>query len=142
MAIKMRVLYSSSKKGIAQAAHAIQDKFQLPVNAVDHQIPPAYSCDRERIVILCISAKKDVADAIRLFCAELKKERAANVALLIDGDQAVMDKLSEVISNAGTNLVGTKLINLGGFGPFGGKLTDELQAEILAWTDELVANCK
>ena len=142
MAIKMRVLYASSKKGIAQAAHAIQEKFQLPVNAVDHQIPPAYSCDRERIVILCISAKKDVADPIRLFCAELKKERAANVALLIDGDQTVMDKLSEVISNAGTNLVGTKLINLGGFGPFGGTLNDALKDEILAWTDELVANCK
>lgn len=142
MAIKMRVLYSSSKKGIAAAAHAIQAKFELPVNAVDHQIPPAYSCNRERIVILCISAKKEVADAIRLFCAELTKDRAFNVALLIDGDQAVMDKLSEVISNAGTNLVGTKLINLGGFGPFGGNLSAELQDEILAWTDELVANCK
>ena len=142
MAIKMRVLYSSSKKGIAQAAHAIQDKFELPVNAVDHQIPPAYSCNRERIVILCISAKKEVTDAIRLFCSELTKERASNVALLIDGDQAVMDKLSSVITAAGTNLVGTKLINLGGFGPFGGTLNSELQDEILSWTDELVANCK
>ena len=138
----MRVLYESKKKGMAQAAAAIQAKYELPVNAVDDQLPPAYPCDRERIVIIGVSAKKDVNDAIRRFCGEFKKERAANVAILVDGDQAVIDKLSEVISNAGTNLVGTKLISLGGFGPFGGALSDELKAEILAWVEELVANCK
>ena len=138
----MRVLYESKKKGMAQAAAAIQAKYELPVNAVDDQLPPAYPCDRERIVIIGVSAKKDVNDAIRRFCGEFKKERAANVAVLVDGDQAVIDKLSEVISNAGTNLVGTKLISLGGFGPFGGALSDELKAEILAWVEELVANCK
>ncbi len=142
MAIKMRVLYDSKKKGMAQAAAAIQAKYELPVNAVDDQLPPAYPCDRERIVIIGVSAKNDVNDAIRRFCGEFKKERAANVAVLVDGNQAVVDKLSEVISNAGTNLVGTKLINLGGFGPFGGGLTDELKAEILTWVEELVANCK
>ena len=142
MAIKMRVLYESGKKGMAQIATAIKEKYELPVNAVDNQIPPAYSCDRERIVIIAVSAKKDVSDAVRRFCGEFKKERAANVAVLVDGDQAVVDKLSEVISAAGTNLVGTKLINLGGFGPFGGGASDELKAELLAWVEELVANCK
>lgn len=142
MAIKMRVLYESGKKGMAQFAAAVKEKYELPVNAVDNQIPPAYSCDRERIVIIAVSAKKEVNDAIRRFCGEFKKERAANVAVLVDGDQAVADKLSEVISGAGTNLVGTKLISFGGFGPFGGTLTDDLKAELLAWVEELVANCK
>lgn len=142
MAIKMRVLYDSKKKGMAQIASAIQAKYELPVNAVDNQLPPAYSCDRERIVIIGVSAKNDVSDAIRRFCGEFKKERAANVAVLVDGNQAVIDKLSEVISGAGTNLVGTKLISLGGFGPFGGGLSEELKTEILAWVEELVANCK
>lgn len=142
MAIKMRVLYSSSKKGIAQAATAIKEKYELPVNAVDHQIPPAYSCNRERIVILCISAKNDVTDPIRLFCSELTKDRAQNVALLIDGNQAVVDKLTEVITAAGTNLVGSKLISLGGFGPIGGTLKDDMKAEILTWAEEMVAGCK
>ena len=138
----MRVLYESGKKGMAQFATAVKDKYELPVNAVDNQIPPAYSCDRERIVIIAISAKKDVSDAIRRFCGEFKKERAANVALLVDGDQAVVDKLSDVISGAGTNLVGTKLISLGGLGPFGGTLSDDLKAELLTWVEELVASCK
>lgn len=142
MAIKMRVLYESKKKGIAQLAAEIRAKYELPVNAVDNQIPPAYSCDRERLVIIALSAKNDVSDAIRRFCGEFKKERAANVAVIVDGNQAVVDKLSEVISGAGTNLVGTKLINLGGFGPFGGALSDELKNELMAWVEELVANCK
>ena len=41
MAIKMRVLYESGKKGMAQIATAIKEKYELPVNAVDNQIPPA-----------------------------------------------------------------------------------------------------
>ena len=41
MAIKMRVLYESKKKGIAQFAAEIRAKYELPVNAVDNQIPPA-----------------------------------------------------------------------------------------------------
>lgn len=142
MAIKMRVLYESPKKGIAQLATAIKEKYELPVNAVDNQIPPAYSCDRERIVIIAISAKNDVSDAVRRFCGEFKKERAANVAILVDGNQAAADKLSEVISSAGTNLVDTKVISLGGFGPFGGGLSEELKSELLTWVEQLVANCK
>ena len=141
MAIKMRVLYNSGKKGMAQLATEIKNKYELPVNAVDGKFPPAYPCDKERIVILGLSAKKDVADTVRLFCCELNKTRAQNVALLIDGDQAAADKVSEYITGAGTNLVGTKVISFGGFGPFGGTLTDDLKNELLAWVDEMVAGC-
>jgi len=142
MAIKMRVLYNSKKKGMAQFADAVRNEYELPVNAVDGNFPPAYPCDKERIVILGVSAKSTVADNFRLFCCELNKSRAANVALVVDGDQAVADKVSEYITSAGTNLVGVKIINLGGFGPFGGTLTDDLQTELLGWIKDMVANCK
>ena len=75
MAIKMRVLYASGKKKINNIANMIKAKYDLAFNAVD-VIPPAYSCDKERIVILAISAKGHVSDAIRLFCRELTKARA------------------------------------------------------------------
>ena len=64
------------------------------------------------------------------------------MALLIDGDQPTADKVAEMVANAGTNLVGVKVINLGGFLMFGGTLTDELQAELVTWVDEMVAACK
>ena len=55
MAIKMRILYASGKKKIQAYANAIKAQYELAFNSVD-VIPPAYSCDRERIVILCIRA--------------------------------------------------------------------------------------
>ncbi len=142
MAIKMRVLYDSKKKGMAQLASAIKAKYDLPINATSGKFPPEYPCDKERIVILGLTAKGELSDDVRRFCAELNKTRAYNVALLIDGDQATTDKVAEIITNAGTNLVGTKTISLGGFLMFGGTLSAELEAELLAWVEEMVANCK
>ena len=142
MAIKMRVLYDSKKKGMAQFANVIKTKYELPINATSGKFPPEYPCDKERIVILGLTAKGELSDDVRRFCIELNKTRAYNVALLIDGDQPTADKVAEMIENAGTNLVGVKVINLGGFLMFGGALTDELKAELVAWVDEMVAACK
>lgn len=142
MAIKMRVLYDSKKKGMAQFANVIKTKYELPINATSGKFPPEYPCDKERIVILGLTAKGELSDDVRRFCMELNKTRAYNVALLIDGDQPTADKVAEMVANAGTNLVGVKVINLGGFLMFGGTLTDELKAELVTWVDEMVAACK
>lgn len=141
MAIKMRVLYNSKKKGMAQFASAVAAKYELPINATSGKFPPEYPCDKERIVVLGLSAKGELADDVRRFCAELNKTRAYNVALLIDGNQETADSVAEIIRNAGTNLVGVKVINLGGFLMFGGTLTPELETELVAWVDEMVAGC-
>ena len=55
------------------------------------------------------------------------------------GIQKTADKVAEIIRNAGTNLVGVKVISLGGFLMFGGTLSAELQAELVAWVEEMVA---
>ena len=89
MAIKMRVLYNSKKKGMGQFAQAISSKYELPINATSGKFPPEYPCDKERIVVLAMTAKGELADDVRRFCAELNKTRAYNVALLIDGDQEI-----------------------------------------------------
>lgn len=141
MAIKMRVLYDSKKKGMAQFAKVIADKYGLPINATSGKFPPEYPCDKERIVILGLSAKGELSDDVRRFCNELNKTRAYNVALLVDGDQATADKISEIIKSAGTNLVGTKVISLGGFLMFGGTLTPDLQEELVRWVEDMVAGC-
>lgn len=142
MAIKMRVLHDSKKKGMAQLAAEIKAKYDLPVNAVDGKFPPAYSCDKERLVILILNAKNEINDTVRLFCAELNKSRAYNVAVLVDGNQAAADKLTEIITAAGTNFLGAKVISFGGFGPFGGGLTDALKTELMAWVEDMIAACK
>jgi hypothetical protein len=140
MAIKMRVLYDSKKKGMGQFAKVISDKYGLPVNATSSKFPPEYPCDKEAIVILGLSTKGDLSDEVRRFCSQLSKDRARNVALLVDGDQATADQVADIIKNAGTNLVGVKVISFGGFLMFGGTLTAEMQEELVKWVEEMVAN--
>ncbi len=139
MAIKMRILYASRKKKITNMANAIKAQYDLAFNSVD-VIPPAYSCDKERIVVLAISAKGDINDSIRLFCRELTKARAQNVALMIDGDERVADKLKETLTEAGTNVIDEVLyvkVPL-----FGSSVKPEEKTELFAWVDRVIANLK
>ena len=141
MAIKMRVLYASSKKKINNIANEIKAKYDLAFNSVD-VIPPAYSCDRERVVVLAISAKGGISDALRLFCRELNKSRAQNVALMIDGDEKAANILKETLAEAGTNVYDEVLYVKGGLPIIGGSIKPEEKAEIFAWVDRVIANLK
>lgn len=141
MAIKMRVLYASGKKKMVEFSNAIKAQYDLAFNAVD-AIPPAYPCDKERIVILAVTAKGDLPDSLSLFCKELTKARAQNVALMIDGDSAVADKLKALLTEAGTNVIEEVLYVKGGFPiPFiGGTPKPEEKAEVFAWVDRVMAS--
>ncbi len=141
MAIKMRVLYASGKKKINNMANAIKAQYDLAFNSVD-VIPPAYSCDKERIVILAISAKGMVSDAVRLFCRELTKARAQNVALLIDGDEKAANSLKEILTEAGTNVIDEVHYVKGGLPIIGGSVKPEEKADLFAWVDRVIANLK
>ena len=141
MAIKMRILYASGKKKINNIANEIKAKYDLAFNSVD-VIPPAYSCDRERIVVLAISAKGGISDALRLFCRELNKSRAQNVALMIDGDEKAANILKETLNEAGTNVYDEVLYVKGGLPIIGGSIKAEERAEIFAWIDRVIANLK
>ncbi|MBQ8431960.1 MAG: hypothetical protein IJX28_03655 [Clostridia bacterium] len=141
MAIKMRILYASGKRKINNIANTIKAQYELAFNSVD-VIPPAYSCDKERIVVLIVSAKGDVSDAVRPFCRELTKARAQNVALMIDGDAAAANKLKEILTEAGTNVIDEVLYIKGGLPIIGGSLKPEEKTEIFAWIDRVINNLK
>ena len=138
MAIKMRVLYESGKKGMAQIATAIKEKYELPVNAVDNQIPPAYSCEKERLVILGISVKGDLDDMVRRFCSELNPKKATNVALIIDGNEAGAAKVLDALKIAGTNIVGEPQYLPCGL--FKMKLGDDERSTLLSWIHDIIDN--
>ena len=136
----MRVLYASGKKKINLIANSIKAKYDLAFNSVD-VIPPAYSCDKERVVVLAISAKGDVSDAVRLFCRELTKARAQNVALMIDGDEAAANKLKDILTEAGTNVI-DEVCYVNGGGLFSSKPKAEELETVYAWIDRCIANLK
>ena len=140
MALKMRFLYYSGKKKMKCIADAIKAEFDLAqnFNAIDI-IPPAYSCENERLVILAVSGKGEPDDILRRFCSELDKKKAQNVALLVDGDEKMAEKIVEVIKNTGTNFVDCiKYVKLGGLPFIGGKLTDEEKTDVLDWARKIV----
>ena len=135
MAIKMRILYASGKKKINNIANEIKAHYELAFNSVD-VIPPAYSCDKERIVILAVSGKGEPDDVLRRFCIELNKKKAQNVALFVDGDEKLANKLLEVLRTTGTNVIdNVKYVKIG---LFGGKVTDDEKASIIDWAHSIV----
>ena len=144
MAIKMRVLYNSAKPKIKNIANDIKAHYELGVNAVD-VIPPAYSCDKERVVIMILSAKgAHLDDSLRLFCQELTKARAQNIALMIDGNEAAANAVKEVLTNvAQNNAVYDEVLYIkGGLPIIGGSVKPEERSAIIEWVDRVIANLK
>ena len=144
MALKMRFLYYSKKSKMKDLGEAIKVEFGLTqnYNAIDI-IPPAYSCENERLVILAISGKGDVDDLVRRFCRELDKKKAQNVALLIDGDDKLRDNALSVLNETGTNVItNVKMVKFGGIAFLGGKLSADEKSDLLTWVHSVVDSIK
>lgn len=142
MALKMRFLYFSKKAKMKAIAEAIKTEFDLSqnFNAIDI-IPPAYSCENERLVILGVSGKGDPDDILRRFCSELNKKKAQNIALLVDGDEKIAASLLSELKAAGSNVFdNVKYVKIGGLPFLGGKLSDEERSDILGWAHDIVNN--
>ena len=139
MAIKMRFLYYSKQAKMKALGELIKQEFDLSANynAIDI-IPPAYSCQKERLVILGISSKNDIDDVVRRFCSELNKERASNIALVMDGNEATANKMIATLKEAGSNVI--EEVQYLPCGLFKSKITDEEKTTLLAWVHDIIDN--
>ena len=136
MAIKMRVLcYPENNKKLRAMAEMIKAEYDLSVNSVD-RIPPAYSCDKERLVILATQIKGNLPDNYRLFVRELTKARAENVAIIYAGDEASVEKTKEQLRLAGTNVI--EDVHNVKVGLFNTKVTDEEKTALLGWVKSTI----
>lgn len=139
MALKMRFLYYSKQAKMKALGELIKQEFDLSqnYNAIDI-IPPAYSCQKERLVILGISSKNDIDDVLRRFCSELNPERASNIALVLDGNEVTANKILTILKDAGSNVIPE--VQYLSCGLFKSKLTDEEKATLLAWVHDIIDN--
>lgn len=137
MAIKMRVLCTPGKKKLVSITQLIKSEFELNINAAD-VIPPAYSCDKERLVVLVVTCKGSLKDDVRLFISELNKTRAYNVALMIDGNADGDTYVRSLLANAGTNVCPETLYINGG-NLFNSKISDQEKTDIIAWINKCIA---
>ena len=138
----MRFLYYSGKSKIKAMAEVVKKEFELTQNhnAIDI-IPPAYSCENERLVILAVSGKGEPDDVLRRFCSELNKKKAQNVALLVDGDEKLGNRLLGVLKETGTNVSeNVKYIKIGGLPFLGGKVSDAEKQDLVAWVQSIIDN--
>lgn len=134
MAIKMRYLYASNKKKFATIGDIIKQKFELSVNNAVDVIPPAYPCDKERFVFIGLTLKDEPENKVRLFCQQLDKTKAANVALIVDGNEKGANALKDLLTSAGTNVFPEVFFIKGGL-PFLGSLNADEKKALDEWLD-------
>ena len=139
--MKMRVLTSTKKGKLLVLADRVAAKAESTYK-VD-SIPPDYSLDRERLLVIVATVKSSLSDSFRRFCTDLSKDRAANVALIADGLPEDVAKLKEIIKEAGTNFIDDVLTITGGLPfKFAKKVTPEEEKAVDEWTDRILATVK
>ena len=138
--IKMRGVYSSKKKKMATFAMAVGEAFKCSFDT----IPPAYPCEKERVVVLLMNGGNDPDDKLRLFCRELNAQRAYNVILVVDGDKnaPAVSKVREILTEAGTNVVDDVYSVNGGaaglIGMFNKSITLDERRGIVNWVTSTI----
>lgn len=133
--MKMRVLYFPQKnKKIADIAE------YLSKNSDDYKadkIPPDYSLDKERLLVLGVSVGSKLPDDFRRFCSNLNAERARNIAVYSDSSKENTEALVSLIKENGGNVVGDVYYVKSSFLSLA-KASAEEKAGADAWYDEIV----
>ncbi|MBE6564910.1 MAG: flavodoxin family protein [Ruminococcaceae bacterium] len=132
--MKTRVLFYSTKGKMESYAEEIARLESVKSD----KIPPAYSCDKEKIVFLGLSVAKDIPDQLRLFLNGMDKTKASNVAFFIDGKKEHAQAYIDAVKNAGANVLDNVLyVNIGMFS-FGKALKPEEKTAITDWANEIL----
>ena len=136
--MKMRALVSSGKGKLKTIGELLAKNGTYAADV----IPPAYSCDRERLVVIIATLRSSMPDAFRRFCQELSKDKAQNVALIVDGNETDAKMVSDWIAAAGANVIDNILYFpvKGLFAPFAKNLTPEETAKVNTWYESVVAS--
>ncbi len=142
MAMKIRVLTVTKKAKMKTLAEKISTKIDC-YKAVDI-IPPAYTCDRERMVIVVLTAAKIMSDDFRRFIQDMSREKIQNIAFIADGTPELMAPILQSAKQTDTNVLDDVLYIDGGstLPFFGGKLKPEEEAEAMEWCDKILENIK
>lgn len=134
MKIKMRVLTATNKGKLLSIADMIAaDKSNYKADV----IPPAYPCETERLVVIIASAASKYSTSVEIFCKNLNKSQAQNVAFIIDGDKEKAKQLIDWVKAAGTNVCEDILYINGGLPfKFTKKVSDAEKAAVTEWLEK------
>ena len=134
--MKMRALFNSGKGKMKAIAELLAKNGTYAADV----IPPAYSCERERLVVIAVTAKSNMPDSFRRFCQELSKDKAQNVALIVDGKTEDAAKILAWLHDAGANVIDDVLyFPISFFAGFSKTLSAEEAAKVTTWYDGVIA---
>lgn len=137
MAIKMKILHYPENGKMATFANGLSQEFGVKCD----KIPPAYNCDKDRLLIAGISSGKNFSDSLAMFLRGLSKERVQNVAIFTDSNDEAIAAMKTNIENAGATVVDVKKVK-GSFLPFLKGVKPEEMADLKAWANSVVENLK
>ncbi len=98
---KMRVLWYTGNAKMIKLGNKICNMYGIN----GESIPPAYNPEKEKLVFIGISAKKEAPDLLRRFLREINKSRAQNVAFFFDAPKPVAEMLMAQVTEAGAHVM-------------------------------------
>ena len=137
MAIKMKILHYPENGKMATFANGLSKEYDVKCD----KIPPAYNCDKERLLIAGISSKKNFSDDLSMFLRGLTKGQVQNVAIFTDSKDDAIEAMKTTIETAGATVVDVKKVK-GSILPFLSGVKPEEMAELTAWANGVIENLK
>ena len=138
--VKVRVMHSTKKAKVKTFATAIAEAFKCLVN----DVPPAYPCDGERLVVIVATAKPNMPDFFGRFARSIKKTLAANVAFIIDGTPENAANIIEMTKTNDSNVIDDNVLYVEGGLPFKfmKKVSPEEMEKVREWVKTIRASLK
>lgn len=136
MKFKMRMLHFSKGNGAGDVAQAIARS----QGATCDQIPPAYNCENEKLVFVCVDAGKKLDEKVTKFMSYLNPSRVKNIAFVTIGSDttAVLNELKEIANSKDVNVVSELTIKVkSGLFKKGTATTADIENAV-KWASEIV----
>ena len=135
--MRMRVLTHTKKGKLITIADQVTKLIEAD-KATD-EIPSAYPCDGERLVVIVASAKSKMPEYFERFVRSLKKSVTANVAFIIDGTQENAAKIVEMAKTGNSNVIEDNILYITGGLPFKfmKSVSQEEKEKVTAWVESI-----
>ena len=134
MAMKMKVFHYPEKGKIATFTSGLAAEFEVKVD----KIPPAYDCNRERLLFLGISTGKMIDDTLSRYLRGLDTERVQHVAIFTDAADSTVEEMKALVTAAGANVIDVKKVK-GSLFSFLTSVKPEEMEDLKAWANGIVA---
>ncbi len=142
--MRMRVLTKTSKGKLLAIANEVTKLIEAD-KATD-EIPSAYPCDGERLIVIVATAKPNMPESFERFVRSLKKSVTANVAFIIDGTPENAAKIVEMAKTGtpNSNVIEDNILYINGGLPFKfmKKVSAEEMKQVHDWVDAIRAVMK